>query len=111
MTAAEDRPWAPFGYRDYRLLWTILLAGSIGLWLRILGTAQWLLDDTGSAMMVGFIGVVQLFVQIPALLWGGTLADRIDRKRLMILAHSMTFLVMLALGVLNGLDALSPLLV
>lgn len=111
MSASDDRPWAPFRFRDYRLLWTILLCSSIGLWLRILGTAQWLLDDTGSAMMVGLIGVVQLFVQIPALLWGGTLADRIDRKRLMILAHSLTFTVMLTLGVLNALEALTPWLV
>lgn len=111
VTTAEDRPWAPFRYRDYRLLWIILLAGSIGLWLRILGTAQWLLNDTGSAMMVGLIGVVQLFVQIPALLWGGTLADSIDRKRLMMLAHSMTFVVMLTLGLLNAQDLLTPSLV
>ncbi len=111
MSTGEDRAFAPFRYRDYRLLWTILLTGSIALWLRILGTAQWLLDDTGSAMMVGLIGVVQLVVQIPALLWGGTLADRIDRKRLMIIAHGMTFTVMLTLGVLNALAALTPWLV
>lgn len=111
LTSNTARAFAPFRYRDYRLLWTILLAGSVALWLRILGTAQWLLDDTGSAMMVGLIGVVQLVVQIPALLWGGTLADRIDRKRLIIIAHSLTFTVMLTLGVLNALGALTPWLV
>ena len=54
--------------------------GSILSWMRILGTAQWLLDATGSAYLVGLIGVVQLVVQIPVTLWAGNLADRMDRK-------------------------------
>jgi predicted MFS family arabinose efflux permease len=86
-------------------------AGTVVMWLRILTTAQWLLDETGSAALVGLIGVVQLFVQIPALLWGGTLADRFDRKRVMSLANAVTFAVMLTLGVLDTLDLLVPVLV
>jgi hypothetical protein len=54
------------------------------------------------------IGVVQLIVQVPALLWGGTLADRLDRKRLMALAHTTTGLVLLTLGLLNVRGALTP---
>ena len=69
------------------------------LWMRILGTAQWLLDETGSAVLVGFIGVVQLVVQIPALLWGGTLADRIDRKQVIALAHAVTAVALLSLRI------------
>jgi MFS family permease len=105
------RPWGAFHYRDYRVLWAATFAGTVVMWLRILSTAQWLLDETGSAALVGLIGVVQLFVQIPALLWGGTLADRLDRKRVMALANTVTFAVMLALGVLNTLDVLVPSLV
>ncbi|MEQ8484239.1 MAG: MFS transporter [Pseudomonadales bacterium] len=95
------RPWHAFQNPDYRLLWGAGFAGSIVVWIRILATAQWLLDVTGSAMLVGFIGVVQLVVQIPALLWGGTLADRLDRKRVMAMANAVTLSVMLALGVLD----------
>ena len=105
------RPWGAFLYRDYRMLWAAMFTGTMAVWLRILGTAQWLLDETGSAMLVGLIGVVQLVVQIPALLWGGTLADRIDRKRLMALANGTTFLTLLALGILNAQGALTPAMV
>ncbi|MEM8767810.1 MAG: MFS transporter, partial [Pseudomonadota bacterium] len=100
-SAASDRPWAAFLFRDYRLLWTVLITSSIVVWMRILGTAQWLLDETGSAALVGAIGIVQLVVQLPALLWGGTLADRVDRKHLMALAHATTATVLLVLGYLN----------
>ena len=99
--AAKPRPWQIFAYRDYRFLWAATVASSTALWMRILGTSQWLFDETGSAVLVGAIGVVQLVVQIPALLWGGTLADRFDRKRLMMLSNGMSAIALIALGVLN----------
>jgi len=105
---AKPRPWHAFSYRDYRLLWGAMVTGSIVAWLRILGTAQWLLDETGSAVLVGLIGVVQLVVQVPALLWGGALADRIDRKRLMALANAITGATLLLLGLLNWQGLLTP---
>ena len=79
--------------------------------MRILGTAQWLLDETGSAYWVGLIGVVQLIVQIPTTLWAGTLADRWDRKRLMTFSYRVTGITLVALGVLNGCDLLTPAMV
>lgn len=100
-----------FRHRDYRLLWGAAVSGWIVTWLRVLATAQWLLDATGSAALVGIIGAVQLVVQIPALLWGGTLADRIDRKRLMAVAHGMTLIVMLGLGLLDVTGQLTTALV
>lgn len=98
-------------FRDYRVLWATLITTTVVVWLRILSTAQWLLDDTGSAVLVGFIGVVQLVVQIPALLWGGTLADHLDRKRLITLANGSTFVAMTGLGVLDTTGLLTPAMV
>ena len=109
--SSGTRPWGAFHYRDYRFLWVTLIASSIVVWMRILGTAQWLLDETGSAYLVGLIGVVQLVVQVPVTLWAGTLADRVDRKRLMSLAHAATSIALLTLGFLNWQDMLTPVLV
>jgi MFS family permease len=109
--ASSRSPLTAFRYRDYRFLWAAMVTGSVVMWMRILGTAQWLLNETGSAALVGAIGVVQLVVQIPALLWGGTLADRIDRKRLMALANATTSVALLTLAVLNWQEMLTPLMV
>ena len=97
-----------FRHRDYSLLWVILITSGMGSWLRILGTAQWLLDQTNSAWLVGAIGLVQLIVQTPALLWGGTLADRIDRKKLIAASHITSFAVLAALAGLELTDQLTP---
>ena len=104
----ETKLWGPFLYRDYRVLWTILVFGSIVVWMRILSTAQWLLDETGSAYLVGLIGVVQLIVQIPATLWAGTLADRANRKHLITVAHGITGITLLSLGLLDLKGVLTP---
>lgn len=79
--------------------------------MRILGTAQWLYDETGSETLIAFIGVIQLVVQIPALLWGGTLADHVDRKLLITLSNSATAAALLTLGLLSWHGALSPTMV
>jgi len=102
------RPWSAFRYRDYRLLWLVMVSASTVFWLRILATSQWLLNETGSAFLVGLIGVVQLVVQIPALLWGGTLADRADRKRLIAVANAVTSATLITLGVMNLHGMLTP---
>ena len=93
------------------MLWLTLVAGSIVMWMRVLGTAQWLLDETGSAYLVGMIGVVQLFVQLPVTLWAGTLADSVDRKKLMTIAHGATGISLLMLGFMNLNELLTPMLV
>ena len=106
----KNKPWGAFLYRDYRILWIILVCGSIVVWMRILSTAQWLLDETGSAFLVGLIGVVQLFVQIPATLWAGTLADRVDRKHLITLGHGIAGITLLSLGLLDSQGLLTPII-
>ena len=107
----QTKPWGAFLYRDYRVLWATLVSSAIVLWMRVLGTAQWILDETGSAYLVGLIGVVQLVVQIPVTLWAGTLADRMDRKRLMTLAHGATAITLLSIGILNLQGLLTPTLI
>lgn len=96
-----------FQYPDYRLLWVIHLSHEIVMGMRILVIAQWLLDTTGSAAILGLIGVVQLVVQIPALLFGGTLADHLDRKRLMIMSGGTTVALFLVLAMMDAAGVLA----
>lgn len=100
--------WSPFTYRDYRLLWLGSAAYTITAQLSVLVTAVWLFEETGSAARLALLGVVQLFVQVVALIWGGTLADQLDRKRLLAGAQAVTLAALSALAVLAVTDALTP---
>ena len=96
-----------FKLRDFSLLWVILVTTGVASWLRILGVAQWLLDNTNSAWLVGAIGLVQVIVQTPGLLWAGALADRVDRKKLILFSHAISFGVLMLLALLEANGQLS----
>ncbi len=106
LPGGRPRPWQAFRYRDYRVHWLASFAYVVGFWLRFLTLSQWLFDTTGSAAQLGLIGLVQLFVQIPALLWGGTIADHFDRKRVLFVVNMITFAVVLTCGFLAASDSL-----
>ena len=76
--------------------------------LRMLATGVWLYDVTGSGLQLGLLGVVQLAVQLPAILYGGALADRWDRKKLIAVAQSFSFLFMALVALLAAVDRLEP---
>ena len=101
------RPWSAFKFRDYSLLWMSGIAMLLAQQLRLLASAQWLYEDAGSAVPLAILGVIQL-VQIPVALYGGVLADLIDRKRLMALTQSVSFLSMLLLTLAAWSGALAP---
>jgi len=103
----EYRPWAVFHHGDFNLL----LAGGVTMviasTLTTLISAQWLYEETNSAAQLGLLGAVHL-VQMPIALYGGTLADSVDRKKLMALTQSVAFLMLLALTVLAATGQLAP---
>ncbi len=100
------RPWDAFRYRDYRFLWLAAFASTMAMWVRILATTQWLQDETGTAAALAIVGIVQLIVQIPSLLYGGALSDKIDRKRLISVANAVSLVMLLILGALDASGAL-----
>ncbi len=87
-----------FAIRDYRLLWSGALAMIIAQQLRFLAIPQWVLDETGEFAQVAIIGAIQLPVQIVAVLYGGVLADRLDRRWLMAGSNAVVFLLLVLLA-------------
>lgn len=76
--------------------------------MRMLVTAVWLYDVTGSGLQLGLLGVVQLAVQLPAILFGGALADQWDRKKLIAVTQSFSFIFIGLMTLLVMFDRLEP---
>ena len=70
------RPWSAFAFRDYRILWLSSAASLVTMQMRLLVAGVWLYEETGSGLQLGLLGVVQLAVQLPGILFGGALADQ-----------------------------------
>ena len=79
--------------------------------MRLLATSVWLYQETGSGVQLGLLGLIQLVVQFPAILYGGTLADRVDRKKLIAYTQLFSFAMLAALTVLVATDSLVPWLI
>ena len=80
---------------------------TMAMTLRLLSTSQWIYDETGSAAQLGILGAVQL-LQMPVVIYGGALADVMNRKVLMSMTQTVSFLSLLILTILAYTDVLAP---
>jgi MFS family permease len=84
-------------HRDFRLLWVGLFVSAVGTWMQIVAQALLVLRLTGgSALALGTVSLAQaasFFLFAPV---GGAMADRLDKRRLLIVTQ--TFLLLLAAG-------------
>ena len=88
---ASLKPWSAFSFRSDRILWFSGLASTVTMQIRIIGFGVWLYNETGSGIQLGILGLIQLAVQMPATLFGGAFADQMDRRKLISLSQSFSF--------------------
>lgn len=97
-----SRTFASLSQPNYRMWFAAALVANIGTWMQRVAQ-DWLVltvlsDDSGLA-----VGVVTGLQFLPALLlsvWGGVLADRVDRRKLLIVTQSAMGLLAFGLGAL-----------
>lgn len=100
-SAAPLRPWASLRYRDYSFLFLLGLFATTAQQMRLTQNFYQVYELSGSAFMLGLTGLAQ-GVPIFALgLFGGTLADFLDRKKILLITVFGNLLVAIALGVLT----------
>jgi predicted MFS family arabinose efflux permease len=91
-TAAVDRSdffkrtFQAFGYRDFRLLWAGAFTSTTGTWMQSVAQAWLVLEMTGSKSAF-FLGLLGFLGDLPIMLFsliGGVIADRIDRRAILL---------------------------
>jgi MFS family permease len=89
-------------HRNFRLLWMGALTSSIGTWMQKVAEAWLIVTMTGSRSAF-FLGLDSFFGELPLLLLtmiGGLLADRRDRRHMILTSQSIQMLAALVLAVL-----------
>jgi MFS family permease len=97
-SVAELSPWSAFAYRDFTMLWLGGVSMMVAMQMRLFTSAQWIFEETGSEAQLGLLGAVQ-FLQMPVVVYGGALADVVDRKKLMALTQAVSLVSLVALSV------------
>jgi MFS family permease len=74
-------------YRHFRRLWAGQIVSGMGSQLTLVAVSFEAYSLTHSTLVVGLIGLVQLIPLLGGALWGGTLADAMDRRKILIMTQ------------------------
>jgi len=99
--SASVGPWASLSFRDYRLLFLASIFVTSAQQMRLTQNLYQVYELSGSAFQLGLTGLAQGIPLFAFGLFAGTLADFLDRRRLLLLTIASNLLVAVALGVLT----------
>lgn len=96
----------PLQHRDFSLLWLGLSVSLIGDGIFFVAMPLQVLELSNSTAATATVGFAWTAPQVAFLLVGGILSDRLDRRRILILADAVRVVPMVLLGILSLSGAL-----
>ncbi|MCL4402433.1 MAG: MFS transporter [Acidobacteria bacterium] len=96
------RVFKAFHYRDFRLLWMGACTSSIGTWMQKVAQSWLVFEISKSPFLLGldaFLGEIPIFLFS---LIGGVVADRMDRRRLLLVSQFVQMACAFVLAALIG---------
>ena len=101
MAVKEDGNWRSFRHRNYRILFPANAASNIGTWAQRVAQDWLVLQLTdNSGIYLGLVTAVQFAPVLLFSLQGGALADRINKRKLLVFTNLIGALSSLGLGLL-----------
>ncbi|MEU6406635.1 MFS transporter [Streptomyces sp. NPDC046985] len=111
------RRWAmdtrPLRHPAYRRLWSSSIVTAVGSQLTAVAVPKQIYDITGSSAWVGYASLAGLAPMVVFALWGGAIADTVDRRKLLLVTNAGIAVTSLLFWVqaLTGLDSVLVLMV
>ena len=91
-------------FPKYRAYWIGALASVAGYQTLIFGQGWLTFELTGSPLFLGYIGLASAVSSIGLNLFGGVFADKLDKRRLIVITQLTTALLVFLLAVITLLD-------
>lgn len=97
---------ASLHHRDFTLLWSSQFISTLGTQIQTVALGWLVYTITGSEALLGGIGLARAIPTMALSLFGGTLADHVDRRRLLLISQSTLalFSALLAVAIQFGTD-------
>lgn len=102
--ARRHDPYAALRYRDFRLYFLAVFLSAIAEQMLSVAIGWELYQRTNSALALGLVGLVQVLPVMLLSLFTGSLADRVNRKHMMLAAQSAFVVGALGLAVLSAIQ-------
>jgi MFS family permease len=89
-------------HRNFRLFWSGLAISAAGTWMQIVSQSLLVLKITrGSTLALGSISLTQALAFVLFSLVGGSIADRVDKRHLLMFTQAGSAILAIALGLLT----------
>jgi MFS family permease len=101
------RGFAALGVRNYRLYWSGQVVSLIGTWMQMVSLPWLVLALGGTPIQLGFVAVLQFGPSMVLAPFGGVFADRIDKRRALIVTQlaaggqALVLFILTATGVIQ----------
>lgn len=97
-----------FVYREYRYYWVAAAFSNVGMWALVYGRL-WLMHDlTQSTVMVGLVTTSTLAPVLLLSMWGGVIADRVNRLYLVRATRGLFIVLATLTGILIKSGVIAP---
>ncbi len=96
---------AAFGalrHRDFRVFWAGTCVSFIGSWVQTVAVGLYVYSITGSKQALGLVGLASGIPTTALLLFGGVIADRVDKRRLLYATQTLFALSAFGLAALTA---------
>ena len=103
MSAPGSRPYRTLRHRDFRRLWVGQLVSLTGTQMQVAAINWHVYLLTRSPLALGIVGLTRVLPIIAFSLWGGIVADRHDRRRVMLTTQTLLTVLASVLGALTFL--------
>jgi MFS family permease len=94
------RTFVALRHRNFRLFWFGQLISLTGTWMQSIGQAWLILELTHSAWLLGVLGALQFLPVMLLSLFGGVLADRLPKRKVLLFTQSFAMLQAIMLWIL-----------
>src|SRR5512143_1412444 len=101
VNARIDTTFRALRHRNYQLWIVRQGVWLVGTWMQTMAQQVLVYRMTGSAAALGIVSFMGVVPLIPFALWGGSLSDRIPKRRLLLITQSLMLLQALVLGLLT----------
>lgn len=98
------RVFRSFRHRDFAVFWSGNFLSNVGTWMQTVALGWLVLEITDSAWLLGVNGFVTAAPTLLFTLIGGAIADRVDRRRLMLVMQFGMLALALLLGTITLLE-------
>ncbi len=98
--SALQRTFSALRYRDFRLLWFGAFTSTTGTWMQTVAQSWVVLSMTGSAFLLGVDGFLATGPMLLFSVFGGVVADRLERRRIMLTSQYLQMSFAFILGLL-----------